>query len=135
MGAHVIVVNASQVRVTGHKETQKTYFRHTTGRPGAWHVERLCDLRRRLPCRIVERAVRGMLPHNRMGRFLFTRLKVYAGPEHPHASQSPVDITRDVDALKARAEETKRGVEPVSLDDALAASLAPLRFDKAARGR
>jgi len=87
-GDFVIVVNADRVVVTGKKATQKVYRRHS-GRPGGMKEERFDKLIRRLPERVIEHAVRGMLPKNRLGRQLFTKLKVYRGPEHPHGAQKP----------------------------------------------
>jgi len=96
MGTYVVIVNADKVVVTGKKFTDKLYKRHTTGRPGAMKVETFRALQARLPERIVEKAVKGMLPKNRMGRKVFTQLKVYKGQEHPHAAQNPVDVTAEV---------------------------------------
>lgn len=91
MGAFVIVVNADKVAVSGKKRTQKLYRRHS-GRPGGMKVETFAQLQNRIPERIIEHAVRGMLPKGRLGRRLFTHLKVYKGPDHPHAAQKPVDL-------------------------------------------
>lgn len=91
-GDFVIVVNAEKVVVTGRKSTQKLYRRHS-GRPGGMKVETFGQLQSRIPERIVEKSVRGMLPKNALGRKLFTKLKVYAGPEHPHAAQKPQLLT------------------------------------------
>ncbi|OIV99020.1 hypothetical protein TanjilG_32279 [Lupinus angustifolius] len=91
MGAFVIVVNAEKVAVSGKKRTQKVYRRHS-GRPGGMTVETFAQLQNRIPERIIEHAVRGMLPKGRLGRRLFTHLKVYKGPEHPHAAQKPIDL-------------------------------------------
>ncbi|KAK7257136.1 hypothetical protein RIF29_30885 [Crotalaria pallida] len=91
MGAFVIVVNAEKVAVSGKKRTQKLYRRHS-GRPGGMKVETFAQLQNRIPERIIEHAVRGMLPKGRLGRRLFTHLKVYAGPDHPHAAQKPIDL-------------------------------------------
>jgi len=88
MGDFVIVVNADKVRVSGNKETKKTYFRHT-GYPGGTKTRTLSEMRNAFPERIVEQAVKGMLPHNRLGRALYTHLKVYTGNEHPHSAQNP----------------------------------------------
>ncbi|RMF06213.1 MAG: 50S ribosomal protein L13 [Candidatus Neomarinimicrobiota bacterium] len=88
MGDFVVVVNADKIRVTGNKENQKTYFRHT-GYPGGGKETDLAHMRRTFPERIVEQAVKGMLPHNRLGRQCFRHLKVYAGSEHPHTAQNP----------------------------------------------
>lgn len=87
-GDFVIVINAEKVEVTGRKRTQKLYRRHS-GRPGGMKVETFEKLQARLPERIVEQAVKGMLPKNTLGRQLFTKLKVYAGSEHPHQAQQP----------------------------------------------
>ncbi|KAK8937272.1 hypothetical protein KSP39_PZI012309 [Platanthera zijinensis] len=91
MGAYVIVINAEKVAVSGKKRTQKLYRRHS-GRPGGLKVETFDQLQQRIPERIVEHAVRGMLPKGRLGRALFTHLKVYEGPEHPHEAQKPVPL-------------------------------------------
>ncbi len=87
-GDFVIVVNADKVVLTGRKEDQKTYYRHS-GRPGSLKQETARQLRSRRPIKLVENAVKGMLPKNRLGRRLYTKLKVYAGPDHPHQSQKP----------------------------------------------
>jgi large subunit ribosomal protein L13 len=87
-GDYVIVINAKEVEVTGKKRSQKLYRRHS-GRPGGMKVETFAQLQARLPERIIEEAVWGMLPKNRLGRALFTKLRVYPGPEHPHAAQKP----------------------------------------------
>ncbi|MGF1494105.1 MAG: 50S ribosomal protein L13 [Microcoleaceae cyanobacterium] len=87
-GDFVIVVNAEKVQVTGRKPAQKLYRQHS-GRPGGMKVETFEKLQARLPERIIETAVRGMLPKNVLGRQLFRKLKVYAGPDHPHAAQQP----------------------------------------------
>lgn len=91
MGAFVIVVNAEKVAVSGKKRTQKLYRRHS-GRLGGMTVETFAQLQNRIPERIIEHAVRGMLPKGRLGRRLFTHLKVYKGPDHPHAAQKPVEL-------------------------------------------
>ena len=87
-GDFVIVVNAEKVVVTGRKNSQKLYRRHS-GRPGGMKVETFDQLQARIPERIVEKAVKGMLPKNALGRKLFTKLKVYSGAEHPHQAQKP----------------------------------------------
>lgn len=87
-GDFVIVINAEQAVLTGRKEEQKVYYRHS-GRPGGLKQETAGHLRRRRPERLVELAVRGMLPKNRLGRRQATKLKVYAGPEHKHQAQQP----------------------------------------------
>jgi large subunit ribosomal protein L13 len=87
-GDFVIVINAEKVAVTGKKSSQKIYRRHS-GRPGGMKVETFDKLIKRVPERIIERAVKGMLPKNTLGRQLFTKLNVYAGANHPHAAQKP----------------------------------------------
>ena len=87
-GDFVVVVNADKIRVTGNKPQQKLYRRHS-GRPGGMKVEKFQSLQERLPERIVEKAIKGMLPHNALGRQLFRKLKVYKGPDHPHTAQQP----------------------------------------------
>ena len=88
MGDFVVVINAEKIKVTGNKERDKTYFKHT-GYPGGGSEINLAELRRSKPERIIEKAVRGMLPHNRLGRSINSHLKVYSGPEHPHGAQQP----------------------------------------------
>jgi len=91
-GDFVVVINAGKVRLTGKKEEQKAYTRYT-GYPGGLRVEPLKRMRERHPERIVEYAVAGMMPKSRLGRAMLKKLKVYAGPTHPHAAQNPVAIT------------------------------------------
>ena len=92
MGDFVIVVNAEKVKVTGNKEKDKSYFSHS-GFPGGVTQISLQKVRQDFPERIITNAVKGMLPHNRLGRQLLTHLKVYSGTEHPHAAQLPKTIT------------------------------------------
>ena len=87
-GDFVVIVNAEKVNVTGRKREQKLYRRHS-GRPGGMKTETFDKLQARIPERIIEQAVKGMLPKNALGRKLFTKLKVYAGPSHPHQAQQP----------------------------------------------
>lgn len=87
-GDHVVVVNAAQVKLTGRKEEQKIYRRHS-GYEGGLREERAKDVRQRQPLRMVEEAIRGMLPKTKMGDAMYRKLKVYAGPDHPHAAQKP----------------------------------------------
>jgi large subunit ribosomal protein L13 len=87
-GDFVIVVNAEKVKLTGKKEEQKIYTRYT-GYPGGLRVEPLKRMRARTPERIVEYAVAGMIPKSRLGRAVIKKLKVYTGPQHPHAAQNP----------------------------------------------
>jgi len=88
MGDYVIVTNAEKIVVSGGKESQKVYWRHS-GFPGGQKTRALEIIRKRFPERIIKTAVRGMLPHNRLGRQMLKNLKVYAGPEHPHQAQQP----------------------------------------------
>jgi large subunit ribosomal protein L13 len=97
MGGYVVVINAEKVTVTGNKASQKLYRRHTTGRPGSMKVETFTQMQARIPERIVEKAVKGMLPKGRLGRTLFTHMKVFEGDDHPHAAQQPMDITSQID--------------------------------------
>ena len=92
VGDYVIVVNADKVAVTGNKETQKVYYRHS-GYPGGLRSNTLGKMRIDHPERLVQDAVRGMIPKNRLGRQTLTKLKVYAGPDHPHRAQSPQPLT------------------------------------------
>ena len=87
-GDFVIVVNADRVVLTGRKEEQKVYYRHS-GRPGGLKTETAGGLRATHPTRIVEYAIKGMLPKNSLGRSQLKKLKVYAGAEHPHSAQRP----------------------------------------------
>ena len=91
-GDNVIVVNAEKVRLTGDKLTEKVYVRHT-GYPGGQRFATPKELLKRKPLAVVEHAVKGMLPKNRLGAELFRNLYVYAGSEHPHAAQQPRTIT------------------------------------------
>ena len=92
MGDFVVVINAEKVKVTGNKEMDKTYFRHS-GYPGGVTQISLRKVRQDYPERIITNAVKGMLPHNRLGRQLLTHLKVYSGTDHPHSAQLPKTIT------------------------------------------
>ena len=87
-GDHVVIVNASRVRLTGRKEEQKLY-RYHSGFEGGLREERAKDLRQKNPVRMVEEAVRGMLPKTKLGEAMWRKLKVYAGADHPHAAQKP----------------------------------------------
>ena len=90
-GDHVVIVNAAQVRLTGRKEEQKVY-RYHSGYEGGVREERVKEVRAKQPTRIVEEAVRGMLPKTKMGEAMWRKLKVYAGSDHPHAAQKPVAV-------------------------------------------
>lgn len=91
-GDHVIIINADKVVLTGSKAEKKLAYRHS-GYPGGLRSERYTDLLARRPDQAVEKAVQGMLPHNSLGRQVATKLKVYVGPQHPHAAQQPVPYT------------------------------------------
>lgn len=91
VGDYVVVVNAARIAVTGNRLSQKMYYRHS-GYPGGLHEESLEHLLARRPDRVIRLAVEGMLPHNRLGRRLAGKLKVYAGPDHPHGAQGPVPL-------------------------------------------
>ena len=87
-GDCVVVVNAEKINITGNKEHQKQYFHHT-GYVGGVKTSNLAQMRRTYPERIIEKAVKGMLPRNKLGRRMFSHLKVYSGSKHPHEAQSP----------------------------------------------
>ena len=93
-GDHVIVINADKVRLTGRKEEQKVYYRHS-GYMGGLKETPIEEMRIKHPERIIEFAVKGMLPKNSLGRAMFSKLKVYAGSNHPHAAQQPSPLTID----------------------------------------
>ena len=88
MGDFVVVVNAEKIRVSGKKEMQKTYFSHSGYPEGTKELD-LYTLRRKHPERVIQNAVKGMLPHNRLGRHMMRNLKIYSGPDHPHSAQEP----------------------------------------------
>lgn len=90
-GDYVIVINADKIRLTGVKAADKTYYHHT-GYPGGLRSETFNEAMERHPERVIEHAVKGMLPKNTLGRAIGMKLKVYAGPEHPHAAQKPREI-------------------------------------------
>jgi large subunit ribosomal protein L13 len=90
-GDYIVVINADKVAVTGTKALNKMYYRHT-GYPGGIREINFDDLQARKPGRVVELAVKGMLPKNPLGRAMFTKLKVYAGTEHPHTAQQPKEL-------------------------------------------
>lgn len=91
-GDHVVIVNAAKVRLTGNKEDVKMYRRHS-GYPGGLKEVTARRMRETFPERMLEEAIQGMLPKNKLGKQLSTRLKVYAGPTHPHEAQSPQVLT------------------------------------------
>ncbi len=90
-GDYIVVVNAEKVAVTGNKMNDKMYHHHT-GYVGNLKSINLKDLLQKHPERVIEKAVKGMLPKNSLGRQMYRKLKVYAGPEHPHAAQEPKDL-------------------------------------------
>jgi large subunit ribosomal protein L13 len=94
VGDFVVVVNAEKIRVTGNKLAAKRYYRHS-GYPGGLRSRTLGEQLERGPEEVIRRAVRGMLPRNRLGRKQLTKLKVYAGPDHPHAAQQPQPLEID----------------------------------------
>ena len=91
-GDYVVVVNAEKVAVTGKKEKQKIYKNHS-GYPGGLKETTLAELRAKKPEEIIRHAVKGMMPKGKLGRQMFKKLKVYVGPEHPHAAQNPEEWT------------------------------------------
>ena len=91
-GDFIIVVNAAKVRVTGNKRSQKTYYRHT-GYPGGIRSTSFEKMIAEKPTRVIESAVKGMLPKGPLGRDMYRKLRVYAGPEHRHEAQQPVPLT------------------------------------------
>jgi large subunit ribosomal protein L13 len=88
MGDYVVVINAEKIMVTGKKEQSKKYYRHT-GYPGGLKEQNLGEVREKYPERLLEKAVRGMLPQNRLQEEILTKLYIYSGSEHPHAGQQP----------------------------------------------
>ena len=91
-GDFVVVVNAEKIKFTGGKENKKVYYRHT-GWVGGLVEEKVADVREKFPERILERAVKGMLPKNPLGRAMFQKLKVYSGSEHPHQAQQCAELS------------------------------------------
>ena len=102
-GDHVVIVNAATVRLTGRKEEQKLY-RYHSGYEGGLREERAKDVRQKNPVRLVEEAVRGMLPKTKMGEAMWRKLKVYAGGDHPHASQRPKAASSGTKPQKIKSE-------------------------------
>ena len=90
-GDYIIVVNADKIHVTGKKETDKLYYHHT-GFPGGIKAMALGKMREKSPEKILENAVKGMMPRNRLGRAMLSKLKVYAGNSHPHSAQQPIAL-------------------------------------------
>ncbi len=119
MGDYVVVVNAEQARLSGNKAAQKVYYRHS-GYPGGLRERSFQQQMERDPRRVVETAVRGMLPHNARGRELFRHLKVYAGPEHPHEAQVMAGTGE-----RARKRAARTATEAAANGDSPAAETAP----------
>nr|YP_009122150.1 50S ribosomal protein L13 [Vertebrata lanosa]AJH65908.1 50S ribosomal protein L13 [Vertebrata lanosa] len=92
--SQIIIINSKKIQTTGKKNKQKTYKKHS-GRPGGLKTEIFEKLQDRLPNRIIEHALRGMLPKNNLGRRLFKKVKIYPDENHPHQSQNPVEINID----------------------------------------
>jgi large subunit ribosomal protein L13 len=90
-GDHVIVINAAQVKLTGRKEVQKLY-RYHSGYEGGLREERAKEVRKKSPIRLVEEAIRGMLPKSKLGNAMYRKLKVYRGADHPHTAQKPTQF-------------------------------------------
>ena len=117
MGDHVIVVNAGEVILTGNKASQKIYYRHS-GHPGNLHERSFEQQMARDPRKVIETAVRGMLPHNVRGRELFRHLRVYAGPEHPHEAQVMAGTGARVRRRAAAAARAKAAASAPPVDEA-----------------
>jgi large subunit ribosomal protein L13 len=99
VGDYVIVINAEKVEITGAKEEQKQYYRHS-GYPGGIYQTSYRDMLRKHPERVIEAAVKGMLPHTNLGRDQLKKLKVYAGPTHPHTAQQPEVLSFEASAAR-----------------------------------
>ena len=99
-GDFVVVVNAEKIVVTSDKSQSKIYYRHS-GYPGGIKAETFASLKERRPEAIIERAVKGMLPKNKLGRQMARKLKVYAGPDHPHSAQSPKPLEFNIRKVEA----------------------------------
>jgi large subunit ribosomal protein L13 len=102
-GDHVVIVNATKVKLTGRKEDQKIYRQHS-GYEGGLREERARVVRAKRPERLVEEAVHGMLPKTKLGAAMYRKLKVYAGPDHPHAAQKPSAFALGASAAKSKVE-------------------------------
>ena len=91
-GDHVIIINAAKIRLTGRKDAQKVY-RHHTGYPGGLVEVGAVKMRATRPTKMIEHAIAGMLPKNKLGKQMYRKLKVYAGDKHPHQAQKPADLS------------------------------------------
>lgn len=105
-GDHVVIINADKVRLTGHKAEEKIWYRHS-GYPGGLREIRYEKLMTERPVLMVEKAIKGMLPHTRLGRAMAGKLNVYAGPNHPHAAQKPEPLVLSNARLGASAGKTE----------------------------
>lgn len=105
VGDFVVVINAEKIVTTGKKLTDKLYYRHS-GYPGGLRTDTLEKMLQQHPERVLEKAVRGMLPHNRLGEATYRKLKVYAGPVHPHQAQLPRDFSEALNPVAVSAAET-----------------------------
>ncbi len=114
-GDYVVIINAARVRVTGRKTEQKIYYRHT-GYPGGLKSPSFGELFRKNPTRVVEMAVKGMLPHNSLGRAMYKKLKVYPGDEHPHRAQTSAGSGNNELLSKREERGQSRCAEDVSAD-------------------
>jgi large subunit ribosomal protein L13 len=115
-GDHVIIVNAAKVSLTGGKGEQKLYYRHS-GYPGGFRAIAAKDELAKRPARVVERAIKGMLPHTTLGRQIYRKLHVYSGPEHPHAGQVAAGRRHAKPAPVARR-DPEPAIEPSGPEDA-----------------
>lgn len=102
MGDYVVIVNAEKIAVTGKKETQKKYYRHS-GYPGGFKQPTYREVMAKFPERIIETAVKGMLPKNRLGKQQYLKLKVYRGAQHPHAAQRPEPLVIEENVARGKA--------------------------------
>lgn len=100
MGDYVIVINAEKIAVTGKKPKQKLYYRHS-GYPGGFKKPTYTEVMKKFPERIIETAVKGMLPKNRLGKQVYMKLKVYPGPAHPHEAQKPEPMVIEENVARA----------------------------------
>jgi large subunit ribosomal protein L13 len=110
VGDFVVVINAGKLSFSGKQLSDKLYYRHS-GYPGGLRKETLDQVLARHPERVLETAVRGMLPHNRLGEAMYRKLKVYAGPDHPHRAQAPVDLGKAFEGQKTGARYNNQGNE------------------------
>lgn len=122
-GDFVIVLNASKVDVSGNKRTQKIYYRHT-GYVGHLRQRSFDEMLERFPARVIELAVKGMLPRNRLGRQMFRRLKVYGGAEHPHEAQVNAGQGKPKQAPASKATRTRKKIEEPAAEIQAAATAA-----------